>query len=121
MERSEEGREWSEVEERGRAPCSRPLRSDEDGCASLQRSPSLLELELRSQAAVWGQSTTPSMQKLECIQKVKRELVQAQSEADSIPAFAFSMMVLLSVAAAASIVLVWELYFRPRNNAAALA
>ncbi|KAG2436413.1 hypothetical protein HXX76_006717 [Chlamydomonas incerta] len=119
MASSQERHEWLEVDDR-RAPVSPALRlalSDE-AHAGVKRSPSRLELELRSGAGVWGQSSVPSMQKFECIQKVKRELVEAQSDADSISAFAFKMTVLLSVAAAAAIVLVWELYFRPRNNAA---
>ncbi|PNW86975.1 hypothetical protein CHLRE_02g103750v5 [Chlamydomonas reinhardtii] len=102
-------------------PPSATRSANGDMASSIQRSSSLLELELRSRTGVWGQSTTASMQKFECIQKVKRELVEAQMEADSIPVFAFQMMVLLSITAAAAIVLVWELYLRPRSHTAALA
>ncbi|GFR42835.1 hypothetical protein Agub_g3793 [Astrephomene gubernaculifera] len=65
---------------------------------------------------VWGQNTTPAMQTLECIQKVKQALVEGSDPEDSISGKTFSILVAISLAAAVLIVLVWELYLRPRDR-----
>ncbi|KAG2431469.1 hypothetical protein HXX76_009483 [Chlamydomonas incerta] len=74
------------------------------------------ELEQRYQLRdVWGHNTTPSMQTLECIQQVKAALVAGSGEEDSMSGPTFALLSFLSVAAALAIVLVWELYVRPRQ------
>ncbi|EFJ42184.1 hypothetical protein VOLCADRAFT_97772 [Volvox carteri f. nagariensis] len=68
---------------------------------------SFRELEQRYQLEdVWGHNTTPAMQTLECIQKVKQALVEEAAD-DTISSSTFSVLVALSVVAAVAIVLTW--------------
>ncbi|GIL51902.1 hypothetical protein Vafri_7812 [Volvox africanus] len=77
---------------------------------------SFRELEQRYHLQdVWGHNTTPAMQTLECIQKVKDALVEGVTE-DTISSGFFSVLVGVSVVAAVALVIIWELYLRPHNH-----
>ncbi|GIM09273.1 hypothetical protein Vretimale_13153 [Volvox reticuliferus] len=77
---------------------------------------SFSELEQRYHLQdVWGHTTTPAMQTLECIQKVKEALVEGVTE-DTISSGFFSVLVGVSVVAAVAVVIIWELYLRPHNH-----
>ncbi|GLC67663.1 hypothetical protein PLESTF_000588400 [Pleodorina starrii] len=104
----EEMQQWvTDLSDRRR---SLQLESSELGGASFR------ELEQRYHLQdVWGHNTTPAMQTLECIQKVKQALVEGVAE-ESISVGTFSLLVAISMIAAVSIVLAWELYLRPRGG-----
>ncbi|GLI63711.1 hypothetical protein VaNZ11_006740 [Volvox africanus] len=77
---------------------------------------SFSELEQRYHLQdVWGHNTTPAMQTLECIQKVKQALVEGVTE-DTISSGLFSVLVGLSVVAAVALIIIWELYLRPHDH-----
>lgn len=62
---------------------------------------------------IWGTNTTPAMQTLECIQKVKAALSQ-QEEEDTMSGATFGILVAASLVVVLGIVVVWELFLRPR-------
>lgn len=62
---------------------------------------------------VWGQTTTPAMQTLECIQKVKVALTEQNAE-DSMSSTAFLSLLSLLLMLVVAVVCAWELKFKPR-------
>mmetsp|Transcript_26916 Transcript_26916/g.58777 ORF Transcript_26916/g.58777 Transcript_26916/m.58777 type:complete len:130 (-) Transcript_26916:1614-2003(-) len=75
----------------------------------------LKELEDRHQVhGIWGTTTTPALQTLECIQKVKQAITE-QADDDAISSTAFAWLVGVSFVGVVAILLFWELHMRPQR------